>query len=328
MQISIQLPKKAEKIEKEYDLVIIGAGPAGLSAAIYARRFRLSTLLISKELGGTLNEISTIENYPGFEKVTGKEFAEKLINHAKSYETEFLEDYVNDIIKEEDHFIIKTSEKEIIAKSIILATGEKHRKLGLPKEKELTGKGISYCATCDAPLFRNKEVAIVGGGNVAFSDAQILARNAKKVYLIHRRKDFRADPIEVDRVKNTENIEILVPYVVKEIIGEKRLEGIVLEEVDENLRPTGKTINLKVDGLFIAIGLEPNNELALKLGVNVDENGYIIVDDYMRTNVEGVFAAGDVTNKGSIFRQIVLAAAQGSIAAFSAFKYLKTKRIL
>lgn len=316
------------EVKDEYDLVIIGAGPAGLNAALYAGRFKISTLVISKELGGTLNEADIIENYLGFERITGKELTEKFVNHAKIYDIHFLENYVTNIVKENNYFIVETSSKRIKTKSIILATGERHRKLNLPKEKELTGKGISYCAACDAPLFKDKEVAIVGGGNVAFSDAQILARHAKKIYLIHRRKEFRADPIEVERVKNLKNVEILVPYVVKEIIGEKKLEGIVIEEVDENLNPTGKTINLRIEGLFVAIGMEPNNELAKKLGVSVDENGYIIVDDYMRTNVEGIFAAGDVTNKGSIFRQIILAAAQGSIAAFSVFKYLKSKNLI
>ena len=305
-----------------YDVIIIGAGPAGLSAAIYAKRFKLNTLVISKDIGGNIALADIVENYPGFKSISGKDLVNSFYEHAKHYGAEIINDIVIDIEKKE-LFEVKTySEKVFYSKSLIIATGEKYKKLGLPKENEL--KGISYCATCDAPLFNNKVVAVVGGGDTAISYARILSQHANKVYLIHRRKEFRAAPIDLEKIRNDKKIEILTPYVIKELIGDKKISGIVIEEVDENLRPTGKVKELKVDGLFVAIGLEPNNEIAIRIGVKVDENGYIIVDDEMKTNVEGVFAAGDVTNKGAKLRQVVLAAAQGAIAAFSAFKYIKS----
>ncbi len=315
-----------KKPENEYDLVIIGGGPAGCTAGLYAGRFRIKTLIIANDFGGLINDAEVVDNYPGIPDVKGSELGKKFLEHAKKYGIETYLDEVIDIKKENKFFKIITTKNEIKAKAIILATGEKHRKLGVPGEKELTGKGVSYCAICDAPLFKGKEVAIVGGGNASFTEAQILAKHAKKVYLIHRRNWFRADPIEVERVKKIENIEIKTPYVIKEIKGNDKVEYLVLKKTREGngkVVETDETKKLKVDGLFIAVGLIPKSELAKKIGVKLNEKGYVIVDDYMKTNVEGVFAAGDLTDKASKFRQIVLAAAQGAIAAYSAFEFLK-----
>jgi len=306
----------------KFDLIIIGAGPAGLTAAIFARRFKLNTLVISKDIGGTVNMADIIENYPAIKSITGRELAKLFYEHAKKYDVKIIEEFVLDIKNTGNEFEVITENNRFYSKAIIIATGERHRKLNLPKEESL--KGISYCAVCDAPLFKDKVVAVVGGGNTAVAYAKILSQHAKKIYLIHRRREFRADPIEIESIKNDEKIEFVVPYIIKELKGEEKISGVILEEVDEKLMPTGKTIELKIDGLFIAIGLEPNSELAAKIGVKLSESGHIIVDDDMKTNVKGVFAAGDVTDKGSKMRLIITAAAQGAIAAFGAFKYIKS----
>ncbi|MCD6371707.1 MAG: FAD-dependent oxidoreductase [Candidatus Aenigmarchaeota archaeon] len=322
--------KPQKELKEEYDLVIIGGGPAGCSAGLYARRFKLSTLIVSDKFGGLMTDAEVIDNYPGLPEISGVKLAKAFLSHAKKYGVETYESKVVDLRKEDKEFVVELRDgKEIRTKTIIIATGEEHRRLNVLGEEKLLGKGVSYCAICDAPLFSEKVVAVIGGGNVAFTSVQILARQAKKVFLIHRRKWFRADPIEIERVKKLENVEILVPYVVKEIKGEKNVESLVLEEVYEKegeVVGTVKLRELKVDGVFVAIGLVPNSELAKKMGVKLDERGYIETDDFMRTDIEGVFAAGDVTSKASKFRQIVLAAAQGAIAALSAFSYLKEKK--
>lgn len=314
--------------KKEYELIIIGAGPAGCSASLYAKRFLIDTLIIAKRFGGLINDAEIIDNYLGIPEIKGEELAKKFVEHALKYNPDYLEDEVLKIEKIDERFKVITRNYKIFSKALIIATGETHRKLNVKGENEFLGKGVSYCALCDAPLFKNKIVCVVGGGNTAFTDAQLLAKYAKKVYLIHRRNWFRADPIEVKKVKENEKIEILTPFIIKEIIGEKRVEKILIERVDESLNPTGETKEVEVDGIFIDVGLIPVSELVKEIGVEIDERGYIIVDDEMKTNVKGVFAAGDVTNKASNFRQAIIAAAQGAIAAFSAFKYLKNLKKL
>jgi len=330
ISISIAMTPKEEKIKEHYDLAIIGGGPAGCSAAIYARRFMMDVVVISKHLGGLITDAELVDNYPGLPEISGKELGERFVNHAKKYKADFVEKFVTGIKKVNDEFEIKLEDgRTIKASTLIFATGETHNRLGVPGEEELTGKGVSYCAMCDAPLFKDKIVAVVGGGNTAFTDAQLLAKHGKKVYLIHRRTTFRADPIEVERVRATENIEFVIPYVVKRIIGENKVERLLLRKTeikDGKIMETDETMELEVDGVFIDIGLRPNSLLAQDLGVNVNERGYIIVDEDMQTNIQGVYAAGDATDKASKFRQVVLAAAQGAIAAFSAYKYLKAKK--
>lgn len=329
ISISLTAPKE-ENIKEHYDLAIIGAGPAGCSAAIYARRFMLETVVIGKDLGGLIADAEIVDNYPGLPEISGKELGQRFVEHAKKYKADFVEKFVTEIKRLDDEFEITLENgKKIRASTIIFATGEAHNKLEVPGEEELAGKGVSYCAICDAPLFKNKVVAVVGGGNTAFMDSQLLAKHAKKVYLIHRRTSFKADPIEVERVKNIENIEFVIPYVVKEIIGKDKVEKLLLRKTeirDGKILETDETKELEVDGVFVDIGLRPNSLLAQDIGVNVDQKGYIIVDDEMQTNIPGIFAAGDVTNKASKFRQVVLAAAQGAIAAFSAFKYIRAKK--
>jgi len=228
--VPIQLAPESKEgeIKGEYDLVIIGAGPAGCSAGLYAGRFLLNTLIIYEKLGGMIADAWEVDNYPGFQKVSGTELSMKLFEHAKSYGIDALLGVVEKIRKAEDLFSISTKGREIKAKCVIIATGEKRRKLGVPGEDDLLGKGVSYCAICDAPLFKEKVVALVGGGNTAFVDAQILAKHAKKVILIHRRNWFRADPVDVEKVKKTANIEIKTPYIVKKITGRSKVEKLIL----------------------------------------------------------------------------------------------------
>ncbi len=310
---------KAE-LKPEYDVVIIGGGPAGLAAAIYAARAKLRTAVISKDFGGQVLDAHSVENYPGFVKATGEELMKKFREHAEHFGTELIQGTVQDIRKEGDLFVITTDQGETRAPAVIYATGSTHRKLGVPGEKEFLGKGVSYCAICDAALFKDKVVAVVGGGNTAFMDADLLTQHASKVYIIHRRSEFRAEPVWIERLQKNPKVEFITPYVVERIEGTNRVEKLILKN-----RETGETKELPVDGVFIDIGMVPQTELAKRVGVELNERGYIVVDEGQRTNVEGFFAAGDVTTGMNNVHQIVTAAAKGAIAALSAYDYLKGK---
>ncbi|MFH7903874.1 MAG: FAD-dependent oxidoreductase [Candidatus Aenigmatarchaeota archaeon] len=315
MLITKHVEEKKE-IEKEVDVIIIGGGAAGYSAALYSARYGLKTLVITKDVGGMMNEASIVEDYPAIYSIKGSELGLRFKEHAEMFGAKTLIDEVVDIKNENGNFVVKTlGNYEIRSKVIIFATGSKRRKLGVPGENL---NGVSYCAECDALFFKDKVVGVVGGGNSAFHDALVLAQHAKKVYIIHRRDEFRAEAVLVNSAKQNPKIEILTNKIVKEIRGNKKVEEVVLEDVK-----TGNTLTLKLDGLFVAIGLDPNSELAKKIGVQINERGEIIVDEGMRTNIKGVLAAGDVTNACAGFKQIVTAAAQGSIAAYNAFKYIK-----
>ena len=323
------MPLTTKKIKDVYDVIVIGGGPAGCTAALYLRRFLLDTLVISKEFGGLLNEAGLIDNYPTVPEIMGSSLGERFVKHAEKYGATFLMEEVVDVSRDGEYFNVKTYFRSVKARALIIATGEVHKKLDVPGEEEFSGRGVSYCAVCDAPLFKNKIVAVVGGGNTAFTDAQLLSKYADKVYLIHRRTWFRADPIEVSRVKSNPKIVLRTPFIVKEIRGREKVEELLLEKTREEkgkVIPVGDYETLKIDGVFVDIGLIPNSSIAKKLGVKLDEHGYIIVDDEMKTNVPGVFAAGDVTNIASKFRQIIIAAAQGAIASYSAYNYLRGKK--
>ncbi len=309
--------RKEEQLDKDWEVIIIGGGPAGLTAALYLGRYKVKTLVITKEVGGLLNEASIIEDYPGIKRIKAVELAKAFEEHAKEWGAKILIDEVIDVKKEGDKFIVKTRDKEFTAEAIILATGSRRRKLGVPGENL---PGVSYCAECDAPLFKDKVVAVVGGGNTAFHDAIVISGYAKKVYIIHRRDKFRADPVLVEEAKK-KGIEFILNKVVVEIKGEGKVEKVILKDTK-----TGEISELEVQGLFVAIGLEPNNELAKKLGVELDTDGRIKVDPCMRTNIEGVFAAGDITTGSCKFMQIITSAAEGAIAAKSAYEYLLKKR--
>lgn len=298
---------------EEYDLVIIGGGCAGYPAAVYAARFNLKTLVIAKEQGGLITTTHLVENYPGFIALSGPELAGKLEEHVKANNVPILNDIVKSVEKVGDEFVIKTDlfEKEIKSKTVVLATGTKHKHLGAPGESEFSGKGVSYCATCDGPFFKNKIVGIIGGSDSAAKEAMVLSQNCSKVYMFIR-SHLKAEPINADRIKKIDNIEIVEGVNVKEICGEKVVSHVILDN--------GEKVDLSA--VFVAIGMLPQNELAKSLGVELNEKGEIIIDKLSRTNVKGVFAAGDVTN--APWKQGIVASAEGSIAAFSAFEYINS----
>jgi thioredoxin reductase (NADPH) len=296
----------------EYDIIIIGAGPAGLTAALYAYRYNLNTLLISKDLGGTVLEAHSVENFPGYKTITGIELMKLWINHIKSLKIEIQQEDIINIEKQKDIFIVTTKNgKKFQSKTIILALGMKRKRLNIKGEDQFLGKGISYCASCDAPLYKNKIIAVIGGGDTALIDAQLLSKYAKKVYIIHRRDQFRAEPTRVQQIKKNKKIEIIYNSNVKEIKGNNFVETIIL---DNNTQ-------LKVDGIFIDVGFIPSIDIIKKLNVKCDENDYIMVNNKQETNISGLFAAGDITNNP--LKQIITATAEGALAAFSAFKFIK-----
>jgi len=318
INFSLQLQKK-EEVDKEWDVIVIGGGPAGYTSAIYCSRYKLKTLVITKDIGGLLGEISILENYPGFKKIKGSELARLLKEQADEVGVKTILDEVLRVEKNEEKFkVITRSYGEFYSKAVIVATGSTRRKLGIPGENL---PGVSYCAECDAPLFKNKVVAVVGGGNTAFHDALVLAEHASKVYIIHRRDEFRAEPIIVEEAKRNPKIEFLLNKVVTEIKGSGKVEEIVLQDTKTN-----EKTSLKVDGLFVAIGVVPVSGFLQGLGVNFTETGHIMVDDCMKTNVKGLLAAGDVTNKGCNLNQVVVAAGMGAIAALSAFAYVRMNK--
>lgn len=294
----------------KYDVIIVGGGPAGLSASIFCSRFGLNTLLISEEIGGLANEAPFVENYPGYMKTTGFELMRKFKEQALKELVEIKEEKIVEI----KGFKVKTNENSTYeAKSLILALGSQKRKLNVPGEEKYLGKGVSYCSTCDGPLFRNKTVGIIGGGNCAVSSAITLSKHCKKVYLIHRRDSFKADEVLVKKVKETKNIEIVLNANVQKLEGNKFLEKVYL---DNNK-------SLELSGLFIEIGTIPSSLIAKDLGVKLDNEGFVEVDDSLSTNIEGVFAAGDISTGSNKIWQISTAVGEGTIAATSVKDYLK-----
>lgn len=316
----VKKAKREKKIEdKNYDLLILGSGVAGLSAGIYAARYKLKTLIIGKDMGMAA-EAPEIENYPGIYGVSGVQLVKKITEHAREMGAEIIYDEIENIEKIEGGFKVKTSTNEFFGKAIIYALGGMKRKLGLENENNFIGKGISYCATCDSRFFKDKIVAVLGGANSAATTSLLLSKYAKKVYLIHRRESLRADPTLIEKLKEAKNIEIIFNHVVKELKGDKRLEAVILENV-----ATGEKREIKLDGIFVEFGYVPNSFLAEKIGVEICEDGRIKVNEDMSTNIEGFFAAGDITSGSNRLDQIITAAAEGAIAANSAYKYLSKK---
>jgi len=295
------------------DVAIIGAGPAGLSAAIYAGRGGLKTYIFERALvGGQIILTAEIENYPGFEEPqSGFELIEKMRLQAVKFGAEFMEE---NIIELGENKQLVTEQETYQAKAIIIATGASPRLLGVPGEEKFTGRGVSYCATCDGALYRGKVVAVVGGGDSAVEEAMFLTRFASKVYLIHRRDQLRAVHTVVQRAKQSEKLEFVLDTVIEQINGDTQVRTLSLLN-----KKTGAKSELPIDGVFIYVGIIANNEL-LKGKITTDEAGFVLTDDLMQTNIAGMFAAGDIRKK--TLRQVVTATADGAIAAFEAEKYI------
>ena len=302
-----------------YDVIVIGNGPAGLAAAIYGKRAGLSTLVLadSPMAGGQITSTYEVDNYPGLPKISGFDLGDKMKEHADALGAEYASGRVAEIAEKEGHKALKTVEgEEYETKTVIIATGADHRKLMVPGEEELTGMGVSYCATCDGAFFRNKVTAVVGGGDVALEDAIYLSRFASKVYLIHRRDEFRGAKILQDQVKANEKIEIIYDTVVDEIVGKDAVEKLILSN-----KKTGDKSELPVNGVFMAVGIVPNVS-NIKGLPKQDEGGYLIAGEDCVTSIPGIYAAGDVRTKQ--LRQVITAAADGANAITSIEKYLVT----
>jgi len=301
---------------KEHDVIIIGGGPAGLSAGIYTARARLKTLLIEKmAMGGQIINSMMVENYPGFKDgIGGIELTTAMHEQATKFGLETLPDEVTGIEITGDRKIVKAGQGDLTAKAVIIAGGSERQKLNVPGEKEFTGKGVSYCATCDGAFYRDKVVAVLGGGNSAVTEALELTKFASKVYLIHRRNELRATKILQEKLMADSRIQIIWDTVMEEVIGDR----FVTKIRTSNCKTSAKT-DLAVEGVFVSIGTQPATGY-LKGLLNLDKFGSIIVDDKLETNVPGIFAAGDIRS-GSI-RQVIAAAGDGAIAAVNAGKYI------
>jgi len=288
-----------------YDIIIIGCGPAGMAAALYASRANKNVLVFEgKSYGGQILNSSRVDNYPGFETITGFELATNMYNQIISKDVVVKNEMVLKITKDKE---VITSNGTYKAKAIILATGSQNRKLNLPNETEFIGKGVSYCATCDGNFFKGKDVAVVGGGDTALEDALYLCDIVNKVYLIHRRDEFKGDSRHLDEIKTKDNIEIILNSNVTSINGNDLLESITIND--------DRTIN--VSGLFVAVGQEPKNEMFADT-IELDEKGYIKTNDGVHTNIDNIYVAGDCRNK--LLKQLTTAVSDGAIAATTAIK--------
>lgn len=302
-------------MDNKYDVIIVGGGPAGLTASIYASRRNLKTLIIAKGLGGQMAMTNEIENYPGLDLISGADLAQKMQKQAEKWETKFDYNEVTGLERKGHDFIVKTNKDQYQAGAVILAFGLTPRDLGVPGEEKLKGRGVAYCATCDGPFYKNKVVGVVGGGNSAFEAAIYLSGIAKKAYLIYFRLKFNAEGYLVAKAKAIKNIEFLCCARVKEIKGDKKVESVVLADINSQT----KSAEIKLDGLFIEIGYQAKTGW-LKGFVDLNERGEIMVNRDGETSVPGVFAAGDCAD--SRYKQIVISAGEGAKTALQAHKYL------
>lgn len=297
-----------------YDIIIIGAGPAGLTAALYALRANKNILVLeARSYGGQIINANRIQNYPALPNISGFDFATSLYNQVKDLG---LQIKFETVIRIEENKMVKTKNEEYKAKAIIIATGVEKRKLKLDKEEQFIGKGISYCATCDGNFYKGKKVAVVGDGNTALEDALYLSELASKVYLIHRRNEFRGQEKSVEELKNKDNVEFILNANVTKLNGDNHLESIDIEKKDNIV------ININIDGLFIAVGQEPKNEIFANI-IELDSTGYIKSEDGVHTNKEGIYVAGDARVK--TLRQLTTAVGDGAVAATTAIKEINLK---
>lgn len=308
----------ATRMKDKYDVIIIGSGAAGLAAGVYAGRYKMKTLIVGKEFGGETATAGSIENYPGIKAIDGYEFMKEMKEQAQALGVEVQDGEVKKIEKDESRFRVFTADSTFIGSTVIIAIGSKRRHLGLKREKEFVGKGVHYCWTCDGPLFGKKTVAMVGGGDSSVKGVNFLAEYAEKIYLIVRNKEVTAEPVNAEQMKKLgDKVEVLLENEVIELVGEKMLEKVVLS------KPYKGSTELKLDGLFVEIGFDPDTVLSKQIGVELDEKNYVKVDNQMKTSVPGIFAAGDTTNHFGSFKQDITAAAMGAVAATSAYEYYK-----
>lgn len=298
------------------DIAIIGGGPSGLTAGIYGGRAGLNTVIFEKTFsGGQMAFTNEIENYPGIEKIAGSELGILMENQAKKFDVDIKNEEIKSIKKKDNMFELETGSRVYEAKTVILSMGASPRTLGIESETRLRGMGVSYCATCDGSFYKGMDVAVIGGGNTAFEDAIYLSRICNKVYLIHRRDEFRADDILQKEAKSIENIEIVVNSVVDDIVGKFEVDAVKIKNVKND-----EVRDIPVNGVFVAVGTIPNSGL-VKDVVELDDYGYIMTDKNMKTNVDGIYAIGDI--RDTVLRQVVTACADGAVATMSAQQYIR-----
>ena len=297
---------------KIYDVIILGGGPTALGAAIYAARFALDLLVIGKTFGGLIASTHIVENYPGITSVSGPELMEMFRDHINSLNIPYITDEITNIIIDENFFVLKSYFMSFKAYSIIIATGSERKKLNIPGEEEFTGRGVSYCATCDGMFFKDKILAVIGGSDSAAKEALFLSQHAKKVYIIYRGDEIRAEPINKKRVDGNDKIEIINHTNIFEIKGDKSVSSIIFDSGKE----------FAVDGVFIEVGSIPQSQIAIDIGVKVNDRKEIIINRNSETNVPGIYAAGDVAD--APFKQAITGVSEGVIAAYSAFDYIKS----
>ncbi len=299
-----------------YDVIIIGGGAAGLTAAIYTTRRRLKTLVLSVDIGGQTNLTTHIENYPGYTELSGPKLMQIFEEQAKKFGAEIIFGKVTKVEKTQAGFAVKLSNNEKYeGKTVIVASGKVPRTLGIPGEEKFMGRGVTTCATCDGPLYKNKKIAIIGGGNSALDAAEYMSKIASKVYLVHRRKEFRGEAVLVERVKSLKNVELVLNSSPVEVKGDKFVSGLAVQDV-----ATKKKTELDASGVFIEIGYIADASQVKEL-VKLNRSGEIIVDEYCETGTSGLFAAGDITNVP--YKQTVISAGQGAIAGLQAYAYLQ-----
>ena len=302
-------------LEKTYDLIVLGGGPTAIGCAIYAARFAMDVLVIGKTFGGLIATTHIVENYPAITSISGQGLMEMFREHMNSLNIPYISDEIRSIDKVDDDFELNSFFQKFKAHSVSIATGSERRKLGVPGEEDFAGRGVSYCATCDGPFYKDKIVSVIGGSDSAAKEALFLAQNVKKVYIIYRGEEIRAEPINKQRVYENDKIEIIYKTNIVEIKGDSTVKSVVFDNGKE----------FEVDGVFIEIGSIPKSDLAKRIGVKTNEKGEIIINRKSETNIPGIFAAGDVAD--APFKQAITGVSEGVIAAYSAFDYVKEVNI-
>ena len=297
--------------EKTYDLIVLGGGPTAIGCAIYAARFAMDVLIIGKVFGGLIATTHVVENYPGITSTSGQGLMEMFKDHMNSLSIPYISDEIRSIEHVDDHFVLHSFFQKFKAKSIVIATGSERKKLGIPGEDEFSGRGVSYCATCDGPFYKDKRVCVIGGSDSAAKEALFLSQNVKKVYIVYRGEEIRAEPINKKRVEDNEKIEIIYKTNITEIKGDNNVKSVIFDNGKE----------FEIDGVFIEVGSNPNSGLAKRIGIKTNEKDEIIINRKSETNIAGIFAAGDVAD--APFKQAITGVAEGVIAAYSAFDYVK-----